>query len=125
MKTDFDEIIEFAKGRSISVERFRIGDSGLAVEGNFELPPLAKLSNEDQVFVAAFISCHGSIKEMERYLGVSYPTIKNRLRKLTSTLNLIEVASGAEESGDKIDEVLSRLEKGELDSAQAIKELER
>ena len=123
MKSDFDEIINFAKGRSLTVERVRVGDSNMAIEGEFELPPLAKLSNEDQVFVAAFISCHGSIKEMERYLGVSYPTIKNRLRKLTETLNLVKIGID-NETPSKTDDVLSRLENGELDATEALKELE-
>jgi len=124
MKPDFDEIVEFAKGRSLTVERIRVGDSKLAIEGEFELPPLAALSNKDQIFVAAFISCHGSIKEMERLLGVSYPTIKNRLRKLTEAMNLVEVASELPSPDEKTNDVLTRLENGELDAAQALRELE-
>ena len=52
--------------------------------GRFELPPLAQLPFEEQVFVAAFVKSHGSIKEMERLFGVSYPTIKNRLNRISA-----------------------------------------
>ena len=43
---------------------------------------------DDQVFIGAFVRSHGSIKEMERLFGVSYPTIKNRLNRLSQALGL-------------------------------------
>ncbi|MFV2021178.1 DUF2089 family protein [Micromonospora sp. LOL_023] len=43
---------------------------------------LAQLSVDDQVFVAAFVRLHGSIKKMERIFGVSYPTVKSRLNRI-------------------------------------------
>jgi hypothetical protein len=59
------------------------------VEGDFELPPLAGLPAGDQVFVAAFVRSHGSIKEMERLFGVSYPTVKARLERVSAALPLV------------------------------------
>ena len=61
--------------------------------------PLAQLPMEDQVFIGAFVRSHGSIKEMERLFGVSYPTIKGRLNRLSEALGLglaIEAAPEAE-----------------------------
>lgn len=52
-------------GSRSSIERVRLKDSGIAVEGSFELPHLARLTMEDQIFVMAFVRSHGSIKEME------------------------------------------------------------
>jgi len=63
----------------------------IAIEGSFELPPLAQLTAEDQIFVAAFVRCHGSIKQMEQIFGVSYPTIKNRLNRLGTQLPSVEI----------------------------------
>ena len=63
----------------------------VAIEGRFELPPLAQLSAEDQIFVAAFVRCHGSIKQMEKFFGVSYPTIKNRLNRIGAQLPFAEI----------------------------------
>ena len=61
------------------IERVRIPEKQIAIEGEFALPELARLSLEDQVFITAFLRSHGSIKEMEQVFGVSYPTIKARL----------------------------------------------
>ena len=45
---------------------------------------------EDQVFVAAFLKSHGSIKEMEQVFGVSYPTVKARLNRIAGQLEFVE-----------------------------------
>jgi hypothetical protein len=97
----------------------------VAIEGPFTLPPLAALTAEDQVFVAAFVRCHGSIKQMERYFGVSYPTIKNRLNKIGSQLSFVEIEQGSETDPppQTRSEVLDRLSRGELTIAQALERL--
>jgi hypothetical protein len=59
----------------------------LRMEADFEIPALARLSLEDQVFVVAFIRHHGSIKKMESLFGISYPTVKNRLNAVSSVLD--------------------------------------
>lgn len=115
MKTDWQELLQLVKGEDFSVERVRLERTGIAVEGNFELPPLARLSQEDQVFVAAFVSSHGSIKEMERLFGVSYPTIKNRLNQIGTQLGGLGVAPVT-----RTDEVLERVERGELTADEAV-----
>src|SRR5262252_9104022 len=79
-------------GARIEVERVRLTDQDIAIEGRFEPPQLARLSAEDQVFVAAFVRSHGSIKAMEQVFGVSYPTIKARLNRIAAALDFIEVA---------------------------------
>ena len=98
---------------------------GVAIEGPFTLPPLAQLAAEDQVFVAAFVRCHGSIKQMEKYFGVSYPTIKNRLNKIGSQLSFVEIEQGSETDSpaQTRSEVLDRLSRGELTVAQALERL--
>lgn len=72
------------------VERVRLADNGIAVEGQFAPPQLAQLGVDDQVFVAAFVRSHGSIKEMERIFGVSYPTIKCRLKRIAEALDFVD-----------------------------------
>lgn len=94
-------------------------DSGVAVEGSFELPPLAQLPSEDQVFVAAFVRSHGSIKEMEKLFGVSYPTIKARLNRIGAQLPFAEVDPPAPPQKPAMGELLTRLERGEI-TAQEI-----
>jgi hypothetical protein len=57
------------------------------LEGDFEVPALARLPLEDQAFVIAFVRHHGSIKKMESLFGISYPTVKNRLNSITRQLD--------------------------------------
>src|SRR5689334_24271137 len=102
----------------MAVERVRLVDSGIALEGSFELPPLAQLPFEEQVFVAAFVRSHGSIKEMERLFGVSYPTIKNRLNRISTLLDPGLAVETAPEPGRR--EVLDQLERGEITPQQAL-----
>ena len=117
---DWQELTQLTQGRAMVVERVRLLDKDIAIEGAFELPELARLSAEDQGFVAAFVRSHGSIKEMERVFGVSYPTIKSRLNRIASSLEFVETDPAPSARGD----VLERLGRGEITAAQAIDELE-
>lgn len=116
MIKEWQELINIVGDKKLIVERVRIKNDNIAIEGEFELPPLAKLSANDQVFVAAFVQNHGSIKQMEKVFGVSYPTIKNRLNKITEQLDLVQV----ETSPPSMD-VLDQLEKGEINVDEALR----
>ncbi|MEU7905425.1 DUF2089 domain-containing protein [Actinoplanes sp. NPDC049118] len=116
---EWQELTKLTRGQPLVVERVRLADTGVAIEGAFELPQLAALSVEDQVFVTAFVRCHGSIKEMERIFGVSYPTIKNRLNRIGSGLEFVDTDPAPSRS-----EVIDRLKRGEITAAEAIRELE-
>jgi hypothetical protein len=116
---DWQELLRIAQGAKVVVERVRIPEKGIAVEGTFALPQLARLSLEDQVFVAAFVRSHGSIKEMEQVFGVSYPTIKARLNRIAGQFEFVETNPSPGRS-----DVLERLNKGEISAAEAIRELE-
>ncbi len=59
----------------------------LTVEGSFDVSPLASLAPGEQEFVVAFVRGHGSIKNMERLLGLSYPTVKKRLAGIAERLS--------------------------------------
>ncbi len=120
MIAEWNELTRLTRGADIVVERVRFGDSKIAIEGEFGLPPLARLSAEDQVFIMAFIQCHGSIKDMEQMFGISYPTVKNRLKRLANRLELVETQPFPSEEG-----VLSELERGEITAAEAIERLSK
>jgi hypothetical protein len=127
MARDWQELTKLVGQSAVEIERVRLVETGIAIEGPFTLPPLAQLPAEDQVFVAAFVRCHGSIKQMEKYFGVSYPTIKNRLNKIGSQLSFVEIEQGSEsESATQTrGDVLDRLSRGELTVAQALERLKR
>src|SRR5579862_8086175 len=117
--TDWQELTKLTQGRAIVVERVRLVDRDIAIEGAFELPQLARLSAEDQVFVVAFLRSHGSIKEMEQVFGVSYPTIKARLNRIAGSLDFVDTNPSPSRA-----EVLERLNKGELTADEAVRALE-
>ena len=126
VKQDWQALTELTQGRPIVVERVRLPERGIAIEGAFELPKLAQLAAEDQVFVAAFVRSHGSIKEMEQVFGVSYPTVKARLNRIAAMLEMVEMVEMAQPPppGPNRSEVLERLKRGEITADQAIGELE-
>jgi hypothetical protein len=117
---DWQELTRLTHGEPISVERVRLASTGIAIEGNFELPQLARLPVEDQIFVIAFVRSHGSIKEMESVFGVSYPTIKARLNRISSSLQFIDTDPLPSRT-----EILDRLKVGEIDAPTAISMLEQ
>jgi hypothetical protein len=119
-RVDWQELTDLTQGQAFVVERVRLEGSGVAIEGEFEPPQLAQLSVDDQVFVAAFVRSHGSIKEMERIFGVSYPTIKSRLNRLAEQLDFVDT-DPAPTGADVVD----RLRRGEISAQEALAELER
>src|SRR5215469_2112557 len=117
--TEWQELLRISQGSDMVIERVRFPEKGIAVEGAFIPPQLARLSPEDQVFVTAFLRSHGSIKEMEQVFGVSYPTIKARLNRIAGQLEFIETNPAPGRA-----EVLDRLGRGEISADEAIKALE-
>ena len=114
MTQDWQTLTKLTGGAPFDIERVRLVDQDVAIEGRFALPPIAHLPAEDQIFVAAFVRCHGSIKQMEKFFGVSYPTIKNRLNRIGGLLSFVEVEPAAEPAPASISDLLSQLERGEL-----------
>ena len=117
--SDWQDLLRIAEGGSLVVERVRLPEKQITVEGAFTLPELARLSLEDQVFVTAFVRSHGSIKEMEQTFGVSYPTIKARLNRIAGQLEFVDT-NPAPSSAD----ILERLNSGEITATEAIQALE-
>ena len=116
---DWQELTQLTQGQPIVVERVRLREKDIAIEGSFELPQLARLNLEDQVFITAFVRCHGSIKEMEQIFGVSYPTIKSRLNRISRSLEFVDTNPRPSQA-----EVLDRLKRGEIGAQEAIRDLE-
>ena len=116
---DLQELAQITQGHRVVVERVRIAEKDIAIEGSFELPQLARLSVDDQIFITAFVRSHGSIKEMERIFGVSYPTIKSRLTRIANSLEFVETNPTPSKS-----EILERLQRGEINAEDAIRAME-
>jgi hypothetical protein len=116
---DWQELTQLTQGHPVVIERVRIADRDIAIEGSFELPQLARLDMDDQIFITAFVRSHGSIKEMERIFGVSYPTIKSRLNRIAGSLEFVETNPMPSKA-----EILERLQQGEITAEDAIREME-
>ncbi len=117
--SEWHELLRIAQGSPLVIERVSIPEKHLAVEGQFILPQLARLTLDDQVFVTAFLRSHGSIKEMEQVFGVSYPTIKARLNRIAGQLEFVDTNPSPSRA-----EVLERLNNGEITAQEAIRILE-
>ena len=116
---DWQELTQLTQGHPVVIERVRIADRDIAIEGSFELTQLARLDMEDQIFITAFVRSHGSIKEMERIFGVSYPTIKSRLNRIAGSLEFVDTNPMPSKA-----EILERLQQGEITAEDAIREME-
>jgi hypothetical protein len=127
---DWLRLAHWTQGKPYRIERVRLVDEGLLLEGDFAPSPLALLTPEDQVFVAAFVRAHGSIKQMEASFGLSYPTIKKRLDRLAEGLTFVEaqvqtVATKAPTpSAPGLSALLDALETGSMGVAEALARLE-
>jgi len=91
-----------------------------SIQGRFIAGPFANLSLEQLEFVELFVRNEGKINRMEVELGLSYPTIRNRLHEIIKTLGYepgIEEPRPTEEERRKI---LDDLEKGKIDSSEAM-----
>lgn len=122
---DWSALSELTQGRAFVVERVRLPDRDVAIEGAFEPPRLAQLSAEDQIFVAAFVRSHGSIKEMEQVFGVSYPTVKARLTRIAEALQFagLEVQETTSPRPSR-QAILAQLGQGEIGADEAVHLLE-
>lgn len=120
MKKDWAYLTKMTGGKPITIERVAIEGENVAVEGAFELPPMARLRAEDQVFVAVFVKSHGSIKQMEKQFGISYPTVKSRLNRIGEQLDFVDVETTVERS-----DILDRLDRGEITVEEAIESLDK
>ena len=115
MSNDWNDLTGLIAGAPFVVERIRVPTSGVAIEGEFQPPPLALLSPEDQVFAVAFLKSRGNMRQMERIFGISYPTVKNRLDRIAGQLEFVEVKERRQES-----DVLALLDRGEISVDEAL-----
>jgi hypothetical protein len=115
----------FCQGELL-ITRFECQTCETAFEGRFHQAPFANLTPEQWQFVRTFIRCEGKIKSMEAEIGLSYPTIRNRLHEIIRALGYEPY--GAEENQTTTPEqrqrVLHALERGEITVKEALRLLE-
>ena len=97
------------------IERLACRSCGTAVEGRFTVSRLATLPDDQVRFVETFLKCRGNIKEVERELGISYPTVRSRLDKVIALLGF-----GEDEQKMTRVEILTALERNEMTPEEAV-----
>ncbi len=107
-------------GDDTYVESVRCVKCGTSIANKFALGKFDKLTSAQTEFVLAFLGCEGNIKEMEKVLGVSYPTVKARLAEIQNVLGL-----SRKSKADKQMEILVRIDKGEIDVDKAMELLQK
>ncbi len=103
-----------ACGGKLSVQRLHCANCRMGMEGDFVLPRLAQLSREHQAFIEVFVHCGGSITEVEKALGISYPTVRKRLDEVVAALEGLPEASPRRRQ----QEVLDQIESGKLSARE-------
>jgi hypothetical protein len=112
-------------GGDLYVSELVSDESGIAIRGRFEIPRYAKLDEEQARFLETFLRCRGMLNSVERELGISYPTVRGRLDALLAALDLspIKDEPKKDKAADRKKEILERLERGEIDAAEAKSQL--
>ena len=100
------------------VERFRCTACGTAIEGKFSTSKLGSLVSEHQEFIEVFVRCRGNIKDVERVLGISYPTVRGRLDRAIHALGY-----ESENQDTQRTKILQALDNQEISSEEALKAL--
>jgi hypothetical protein len=101
-------------GEGFSVRELACDSCGSQLRGNFSFPRLARLPKDLQDVVEVFLRCRGNIKEVERELGISYPTVSKKLDQI----NLLLLSMGSQDEGKA--RILRQLDAGELSVADAL-----
>ncbi len=105
-------------GCELHITRMECDSCGLAVEGNLELPRLARLSAEDREFIELFLLSAGSLKEVGKILDLSYPTVRNRLDRVIAHLKELDRDRRKERLN-----IIHKLERGEITAEDAARRL--
>ena len=110
----------------LSVTRLECRACGTAIEGEFSVGRFGRLSREQMVLLESFLRSRGNLKELERELKVSYPTVRARIDALVRALGLADGSYLAEETlddpgaaGTQRRDVLERLARHEITADEA------
>ena len=107
--------------QTMEITRLHCSHCDTELNGSFSPCKFCMLDEKDMTFIEAFLRCKGSIKEVEKMLGVSYPTIKNMM---DSALNALGFKEETREESRK-SKILNELACGDINVADAIEQLKK
>jgi hypothetical protein len=110
-------------GQNTEVTSISCNDCGTRIEGHFQLCRFCRLTEEQKSFIETFIKCRGNIKEVEKELSISYPTVRNRLEDAANALgysNNNNYNYPESESSERRKEILYQLENEQISVEEAL-----
>lgn len=111
-------------GSPLAITRLTCGHCGVELAGSFTPCRFCRLEEGELHFVEVFIKNRGNIKDVEKELGISYPTVRGKLDKVIASLGFTSKPSEQDEVWDrKKREIIGALERGELTAQQAAEKL--
>ncbi|WEA37364.1 DUF2089 domain-containing protein [Lysinibacillus fusiformis] len=104
--------------KTLKITKLQCSHCHTTIENEFELSKLASLSKDQLHFVEVFLTCRGNIKDVEKELGISYPTVRGKLTDIISSLGYEQ-----KKKKNEVDQknVVTLLENGEITAEEAIK----
>lgn len=110
-------------GQGLSVSKLSCGHCSTKIEGEFSLCKFCQLPDEQREFIEVFIKCRGNIKDIEKELSISYPTVRNRLDNIIEALGYRVEKTGGIDIKAKKQEIIDALDSGEITAEEAANQL--
>ena len=108
-------------GHPLYVSELTSDEGGISLRGRFAVPRFARLTDDQSRFLETFLRCRGVLSSVEKEMGLSYPTVRNRLDLLLTALDLPS-APMPDSNGAALEEqrrILDQLESGEISVEEA------
>ena len=99
----------------MNITELKCSKCSTTVQGSFPLNKLISLSEEEREFLMTFLRSRGNIKEVQERMGISYPTVKNKLDKLLAALGLLNEINGLSQI-----EIINSVHAGEISVEEAL-----
>lgn len=110
-------------GQKLSITRLGCPKCSTSIEGNFHPCEFCRLPEEDLDFVKIFIKCRGNIKDVEKELGISYPTVRGKLDNVIKSLGFEVITKDSIKDKELKEaakgEILEQLSRGEISAKEA------
>lgn len=112
-------------GQSLHVSKLNCLNCNSTLEGQFAPCKFCQLPPDQLEFIEVFIKCRGNIKDVEKELGISYPTVRGRLDNVVQALGYKVEVSDPQEERENRKEILDALDRGEITSQEAAGRLKK
>lgn len=111
----------------LSITKLGCPKCSSSIEGNFQPCEFCRLPEDELIFIKVFIKCRGNIKDVEKELGISYPTVRSRLNSVISSLGY-DVSSREQSTDNEMirnakQEILDKLSKGQITAKEATEQI--